>query len=77
MKKLKRLLERSILNFLLPRSPQLTIYKSFVRPHLDYSDVIYDQPNNSCLSDKIETAQCNAALTITGAIRGASKETLY
>ena len=22
----------------------LTIYKSFVRPHLDYSDIIYDQP---------------------------------
>ena len=26
------------------RSPLLTIYRSFMRPHLDYDDVIYDQP---------------------------------
>ena len=52
----------------------LTIYKSFVRPHLDYGDVIYDQPNNSSLSDKIESVQYNAVLAITGAIRGTSKE---
>ena len=57
------------MNFLLPRSSLLTIYKSFVRPHLDYGDVIYDQPNNSCLSDKIESVQYNAALAITGAIK--------
>ena len=42
------------MNLPLPRSSLLTIYKSFVRPHLDYGDVIYDQPNNSSLSDKIE-----------------------
>ena len=65
------------MNLLLPRSSLLTIYKSFVRPHLDYGDVIYDQPNNSRLSDKIETVQYNAALAITGAIRGISKEKLY
>ena len=65
------------MNFLLPRSSLLTIYKSFVRPHLDYGDVIYDQPNNSRLSDKIESVQYNAALAITGAIRGTSKEKLY
>ena len=62
---------------MLPGSSLLTIYKSFVRPHLDYDDVIYDQPNNSRLSDKIETVQYNAALAITGAIRGTSKEKLY
>ena len=27
----------------LPRLPLLRIYKSFMRPHLDYGDVIYDQ----------------------------------
>ena len=27
----------------LPRLPLLTIYKSFIRPHLDYGDIIYDQ----------------------------------
>ena len=65
------------MNLLLPRSSLLTIYKSFVRPHLDYGDVIYDQPNNSRLSDKIESIQYNAALAIIGAIRGTSKEKLY
>ena len=59
----------SKMNLLLPRSSLLAIYKSFVRPHLDYGDVIYDQPNNSRLSDKIESVQYNAALAITGAIR--------
>ena len=42
------------MNLLLRRSSLLTIYKSFVRLHLDYDDITYDQPNNSCLSDKIE-----------------------
>ena len=51
----------------LPRSSLLTIYNSFVRPHLD----------NSSLSDKIESVQYNAVLAITGAIRGTSKEKLY
>ena len=65
------------MNLLLPRSSLLTIYKSFVRPHLDYGDVNYDQPNNSRLSDKIESVQYNAALAITGTIRGTSNEKLY
>ena len=65
------------MNLPLPRSSPLTIYKSFVRPHLDYGDGIYDQPNNSSLSDKIESVQYNAVLAITGAIRGTSKEKLY
>ena len=66
------------MNLPLPGSSLLTIYKSFVRPHLDYGDVItYDQPNNSSLSDKIESVQYNAAPAITGAIRGTSKEKLY
>ena len=65
------------MNLSLPRPSLLTIYKSFVRPHLDYGDVIYDQPNNSSLSDKIESVQCNAVLAITCAIRGTSKQKLY
>ena len=24
----------------------LTICKSFIRPHLDYGDILYDKPNN-------------------------------
>ena len=38
---------------ILPRDSLVTIYKSFIRPHLDYRDVIYDQPNNDLFSDKI------------------------
>ena len=65
------------MNLLLPCSSLVTICKSFVRPHLDYGDVIYDQPNNCCSSDKYEFAQYKAALAISGAIRGTSKEKLY
>ena len=65
------------LNLLLPRSSLLTICKCFIRPHLDYRDVIYDQPNLSSLANKIESVQYNAALAITGAIRGTSKAKLY
>ena len=28
----------------LPRNVLITIYKSFVRPHLDYGDILYDKP---------------------------------
>ena len=31
---------------ILPQNPLITIYKSFERPDLDYSNVFYDQPNN-------------------------------
>ena len=62
---------------ILPREPLLTIYKLFVRPHLDYGNVIYDQHYNNSFHQKIESIQCNAALAITGAIRGYSREKLY
>ena len=65
------------LNLLLPRSPLLSVYKCFIRPHLDYGDVIYDQPNLSSLANKIESVQYNAALAITGTIRRTSTEKLY
>ena len=62
------------LNNILPRSALLTIYRSFIRPHLDYGDVIYDQPENESFSSKIESVQYNASLAMTGAIRGTSQE---
>ena len=37
------------LGTLLPQQSLLTIYKSLIRPHLDYGDVIYDQPLNESL----------------------------
>ena len=61
----------------LPRSALLTIYKAFIRPHLDYGDAIYDQAYNNSFHQKLESIQYNAALAITGAIRGTSSEKLY
>ena len=50
----------------------------FIRPHLDYGDVIYNQSKNNRLSEKkIESTRYKAALAITGAIRGASRKKLY
>ena len=62
---------------ILPRPPLRTIYKSFIRYHLDYWDIIYDQAHNISFHQKIESIQHNAALAITGTIRGTSREKLY
>ena len=61
----------------LPRLPLLKIYKSFIRPHLDYGDVIYDQAYTASFHRKIESVQYKSALAITSAIRWTSKEKLY
>ena len=65
------------LRFFVPRQSLITIYKSFIRSLLDYADVVYDQPNNVSFSEKIESIQYNAALAITGGIRGSSKIKIY
>ncbi|MEM6812740.1 MAG: reverse transcriptase domain-containing protein, partial [Pseudomonadota bacterium] len=61
----------------LPRDSLFTIYKAFVRPHLDYGDIIYDHPGNASFSQKLESIQYNACLAITGCFRGTSREKLY
>ncbi len=73
-----------------PRKSLINIYKSFVRPHLDYCDVIYHKPtdnysryvdnisiSNMHFVSKIESVQYNAALAISGCIRGTSREKIY
>ena len=62
---------------IIPRATLLTVYKSFIRPHLDYGDVIYDCAFNESFQNKLESVQYNAALAITGAIRGSTREKLY
>ena len=62
---------------ILPRGLLLTIYKSFIRPCLDYGDVIYDQHHNDSFHQKLESIQYNATLAITSAIRGSSRDKLY
>ena len=63
-------------NFL-PRKLLLAIYKSFIRPHFDYGDIIYDQTYNTSFHQRLKSLQYNAALAITVAIPGTSKEKLY
>ena len=65
------------LRYTLPRSALITIYKSFVRPHIDYGDIVYDQAYNNSFHEKLESIQYNASLAITGAIRGTSRDKLY
>ena len=65
------------LQSVLPRITLVTIYKAFVRPHLDYGDILYDQAFNNSFHDRLESIQYNACLAITGAIRGTSREKLY
>ena len=36
------------------------MYEDFIRPHLDYGDIIYDDPSNIIFCQKIESVQYNA-----------------
>ena len=58
------------LQHILDRKSLITIYKSFVRPHLDYRGIVFDRPNNNSFIEKIESVQYSEALAIPGAARG-------
>ena len=66
---------RKIIGFIIKLQPVipwaalLIIYKSFLRPHLDYGNVIYDRAFNESFQSKLESVQDNAALAIAGATR--------
>ena len=71
----------------LPRHTLNEMYKLYVRPHLDYGDVIYHIPHNICefshsvvltnVMEKLESVQYSAALAVTGAWRGTARDKLY
>ena len=66
----------------LSRSTLSELYKLYVRPYLDYGDVIYHVPQrNDCfgnyLVEKLESVQYSAALAVTGTWRGTSRKRLY
>ena len=73
LKLLSKYLSRETLN---------SLYKLYIRPHLDYGDVIYHIPNKedsqhchgNFLMQKLESVQYSAALAITGAWRGTSRK---
>ena len=43
----------------LPRLLLLKIYKSFIRPHLDYGDILSDQAYTASFHQKIESVLYN------------------
>ena len=57
------------LSFTLSRNSLLTSCKTFIRPILDYTDIIYDKPLIEFFKGKLEMVQYNAALVITSAWR--------
>ena len=58
----------------LTRPPLLAIYKSIIRSHVDYGNIIHDKAYNASFYQNLEKIQYNSGLAITGAIRGTSKE---
>ena len=60
LQKLQKTLRRSIL---------MTVYKAFVRPHLDYGDIIYSEAYNETFHQKFESVQYNTCLALSGTIR--------
>ena len=66
------------LKFKLDRSSLETMYKSFIRPVLEYADIIWDIPNPHRHDlDLLEKVQLNAARLVTGATARCSSEELY
>ena len=55
----------------------MRIYQSFVSPHFDYGDIIYDKPNTETFKNNIENIQYKACIAITGTIQGTSPERFY
>ena len=56
------------------------IYKLYVRPHLDYDDIIYhryDPEKQSHFTQALDQTQYSADLAVTGAWRGTSRQRLY
>ena len=71
----------------LPRHTLNELYKLYVRPNLDYGDLIFHIPAEEYyfsqniilqnLMEKLESVQYSAALTVTGTWRGTSREKMY
>ena len=56
------------------------VYKLYVRPHLDYGDIIYhryDPDMRLSVTKRLEQTQYHAALAVTGAWRGTNGQKLY
>ena len=58
------------LQSLLLREALITIYKAFVRPHLDYRDVLFDQTFNASSHEKLESIPYKSLTCSNGTIKG-------
>ena len=58
-------------------APLLAVYKLFIKPHLDYDDILYDQTLNNFFHEKLESIEDNGVIAITVAKRGNSREKPY
>ena len=67
LKYLSKYVERKVLDL---------SYKLYVRPHLDYGDIIYHN-QRSDLMKVLEQVQYKAALIVSGCWQGTSRERLY
>ena len=75
------------LNSFLPLKTLQQMYKSLVRPHLEYCDVVFHLPpivkerpfqmHLPALMMKVESIQWQAALAVTGTWQGSSRSKLY
>ena len=61
----------------LPRPCLITIFKTFIKPPLDFEDVVFGKAFNNSLHQRLESIQQKSALAITGVIGRTSKEKLY
>ena len=62
---------------ILPRISLVAIHKPLLRPLLDYGGINYEQPHNVPFCEKLESVEYKAALAITGAIQGTSRNKTY
>ena len=59
------------------RNALLTMHKSFIRPHLDYGDILYYKSSNNNFENILEKVQDRACLAIIGGIQGTFRERPY
>ena len=65
-----------MLKYDLDRKSLLQSYTSYIRPTLEYSNIVWDNCN-ACEADLLESIQLDAARIITGLCRGTSHAVLY
>ena len=52
----------------------MTIYNSFIKPHLDYGDVAHDWASNESFQQSNKSIQYSAIMARTRSIRGTPSE---